>query len=239
MSFLMQLQDVEAAGRLAPFSAAFRAGEIVHLVGPNGAGKSTLLTRMAGLSDGPGTVHFNGRLLDEWPARELARRRGYLSQHQTPPFAMPVWHYLALHMQQQGDSARLSDIGARLGLDNKLGRPVTQLSAGILQIDPFSNPMGQLLLLDEPMNSLDVAQQAALDRLLHELSAAGIAVVMSSHDLNHTLRHAGQSWLLCQGEAIACGETAEVLNEENLTAAYAIPFQRVEVAGHIMLIASQ
>ncbi len=70
MSFLMQLQDVETAGRLAPFSAAFRAGEIVHLVGPNGAGKSTLLTRMAGLSDGPGTVHFNGRLLDEWPARE-------------------------------------------------------------------------------------------------------------------------------------------------------------------------
>lgn len=39
MSFLMQLQDVEAAGRLAPFSAAFRAGEIVHLVGPNGAGE--------------------------------------------------------------------------------------------------------------------------------------------------------------------------------------------------------
>lgn len=168
MSFLMQLQDVEAAGRLAPFSAAFRAGEIVHLVGPNGAGKSTLLTRMAGLSDGPGTVHFNGRLLDEWPARELARRRGYLSQHQTPPFAMPVWHYLALHMQQQGDSARLSDIAARLGLDNKLGRPVNQLSGGewqrvrlaavILQIDPLSNSAGQLLLLDEPMNSLDVAQ---------------------------------------------------------------------------------
>lgn len=83
-------------------------------MGPNGAGKSTLLTRMAGLSDGPGTVHFNGRLLDEWPARELARRRGYLCQHQTPPFAMPVWHYLALHMQQQGDSARLSDIAAGL-----------------------------------------------------------------------------------------------------------------------------
>lgn len=40
MSFLMQLQDVEAAGRLAPFSAAFRAGEMVHLVGPNGAGRA-------------------------------------------------------------------------------------------------------------------------------------------------------------------------------------------------------
>ena len=85
-------------------------------------------------------------------------------------------------MQQQDDSARLSDIAARLGLDNKLGRPVNQLSGGewqrvrlaavILQIDPLSNSAGQLLLLDEPMNSLDVAQQAALDRLLHELSAA-------------------------------------------------------------------
>jgi len=96
-----------------------------------------------------------------------------------------------------------------------------------------------LSLIDYLVATTLPAQQAALDRLLHELSAAGIAVVMSSHDLNHTLRHAGQSWLLCQGEAIACGETAEVLNEENLTAAYAIPFQRVEVAGHIMLIASQ
>ncbi len=55
---------------------------------------------------------------------------------------------------------------------------------------------------------------------------------MSSHDLNHTLRHAGQSWLLCRGNH-RLRETAEVLNEENLTAAYAIPFQRVEVAGHI------
>lgn len=54
MPFLMQLQDVEEAGRLAPFSADIRPGEIVHLVGPNGAGKSTLLARMAGLSTGPG-----------------------------------------------------------------------------------------------------------------------------------------------------------------------------------------
>ena len=193
MAFLMQLQDVEAAGRLAPFSAAFRAGEIVHLVGPNGAGKSTLLTRMAGLSDGPGTVHFNGRRLDEWPATELARRRGYLCQHQTPPFAMPVWHYLALHMQQQGDSARLSDIAARLGLDNKLDRQVNQLSGGewqrvrlaavILQIDPLSHPAGQLLLLDEPTSALDVSVQAQILNILKEIQEReGIAYLFISHD---------------------------------------------------------
>ena len=53
MAFLMQLQDVEAAGRLAPFSAAFRAGEIVHLVGPNGAGKSTLMSVLFGHTADP------------------------------------------------------------------------------------------------------------------------------------------------------------------------------------------
>ena len=65
-----------------------------------------------------------------------------------------------------------------------------RLAAVILQIHRRANPAGQLLLLDEPMNSLDVAQQAALDNVLASLCALGIAIVMSSHDLNHTLRHA-------------------------------------------------
>lgn len=65
-----------------------------------------------------------------------------------------------------------------------------RLAAVILQIHPAGNPHGRLLLLDEPMSGLDVAQQAALDTLLSSLSRKGIGVVMSSHDLNHTLRHA-------------------------------------------------
>jgi vitamin B12 transport system ATP-binding protein len=62
--------------------------------------------------------------------------------------------------------------------------------AAVITDSPADNPDGQLLLLDEPMNSLDVAQQAALDKLLVELRAAGVAIIMSSHDLNYTLRHA-------------------------------------------------
>ena len=249
MPFLMRLQDVAEAGRLAPFSADVRSGEIVHLVGPNGAGKSTLLARMAGLSTGPGQVTLNERPLNDWPAPELARHRAYLSQHQMPPFAMPVWHYLSLHLRNDAQNGLLTVVAQKLGLSDKLGRQVNHISGGewqrvrlaavILQIHRQANPCGQLLLLDEPMNSLDVAHQAALDRLLSELCASGVAIVMSSHDLNHTLRHAHRSWLICQGETIACGRTSEVLSEENLTAAYAMAFRRVEVAGHLMLVASQ
>ncbi len=89
------------------------------------------------------------------------------------------------------------------------------------------------------MNSLDVAQQAALDRLLHELSAAGIRGGDEQPRSQPYPAPRRSELAALPGEAIACGETAEVLNEENLTAACAIPFQRVEVAGHIMLIASQ
>ncbi|XXD09324.1 vitamin B12 ABC transporter ATP-binding protein BtuD [Klebsiella sp. R445] len=249
MPFLMQLADVEEAGRLAPFSAQIRPGEMVHLVGPNGAGKSTLLMRMAGLSSGPGQVLFNERPLTQWPAQELSRHRAFLSQHQAPPFAMPVWHYLSLHLQNGVQNELLGTVAAQLGLSDKLGRQVGHLSGGewqrvrlaavILQVHPQANPAGQLLLLDEPMNSLDVAQQAALDRVLAGLCEAGVAVVMSSHDLNHTLRHAQRAWLICRGQAIACGDTCAVLTEENLIAAYDIPFERIAVAGHFMLVASQ
>ncbi len=97
-----------------------------------------------------------------------------------------------------------------LALDDKLGRSTNQLSGGewqrvrlaavVLQITPQANPAGQLLLLDEPMNSLDVAQQSALDKILSALCQQGLAIVMSSHDLNHTLRHAHRAWLLKGGK---------------------------------------
>lgn len=248
MTMLMQLRDVVEQGRLGPFSASVTRGEILHLAGPNGAGKSTLLTRMAGLGLGKGEVIFNDRSLSDWPAATLARHRALLTQQQMPPFAMPVWHYLTLHQHDKTHTALLEKIAARLDLTDKLPRPARALSGGewqrvrlaavILQIHPEGNPHGQLLLLDEPMNSLDVAQQVALDSLLSELSAAGIAVVMSSHDLNHSLRHAHRVWLMRHGLLVANGTCDEVLRPSHLTNVYGVPFRSLDIEGHRMLIAA-
>lgn len=244
----MTLQDVAESGRLGPVTAAVNAGDILHLVGPNGAGKSTLLARMAGLARGSGSIMLHGKPLDAWHATALARRRSYLAQQQNPPFAMPVWHYLTLHQPHRSHTELLHDVAGALGLEDKLGRMATQLSGGewqrvrlaavILQIHPAGNPEGELLLLDEPMNSLDVAQQAALDRLLNVLYRAGITVVMSSHDLNHTLRHAQQAWLLRNGKLIASGSRDSVLTPERLAQAYDMPFRRLDVEGHSVLIST-
>ena len=246
---LMQLQAVAEPGRLQPVTAEISAGEILHLVGPNGAGKSTLLTRLAGLSNGEGSVLFNDRRLDAWPAAALAHRRAWLTQQQMPPFAMPVWHYLGLHHRGVADDTLVEGVCAALGLADKLGRSVNQLSGGewqrvrlaavVLQIHPQCNPQGQLLLLDEPMNSLDVAQQNALDGVLAGLNSAGITIVMSSHDLNHSLRFASRVWLMRDGELLVNGETRDVLTAENLSAAYRVPFRLLHADGQPFILSSR
>ncbi len=165
------------------------------------------------MTSGKGSIQFAGQPLEAWSATKLALHRAYLSQQQTPPFAMPVWHYLTLHQHDKTRTELLNDVAGALALDDKLGRSTNQLSGGewqrvrlaavVLQITPQANPAGQLLLLDEPMNSLDVAQQSALDKILSALCQQGLAIVMSSHDLNHTLRHAHRAWLLKGGKMLA------------------------------------
>jgi len=245
---VLQVRDVAVDGRLEPISVEVNAGEIIHLVGPNGAGKSTLLARMAGLSEGPGEVLLNDQPIADWNATTLSRHRAWLTQHQTPPFAMPVWHYLQLHQSAPGADAVMMVLAQALSLTSKLTQPVNQLSGGewqrvrlaavFMQIDPQINREGQLLLLDEPMNSLDVAQQAALDSVLQTFREAGIAIVMSSHDLNHSLRYANKVWLLRAGQLLAQGESAEVLSPRYLNNAYNMSFRVLSVEGHSMLIHS-
>ena len=233
---------------LKQVSLTVNEGETVALLGANGAGKSTLLMSVFGQPrSAGGEIFYRGEAISRKSTHFIASNGIAQAPEGRRIFPdMTVEENLLMgtiaigNRYQAEDKARMYQLFPRL--EERRGQRAMTLSGGEQQMLAIARALmsrPRLLLLDEPMNSLDVAQQAALDRLLHELSAAGIAVVMSSHDLNHTLRHAGQSWLLCQGEAIACGETAEVLNEENLTAAYAIPFQRVEVAGHIMIIASQ
>ena len=221
MTQLMQLTDVAETGRLEPVTAAIRAGEILHLVGPNGAGKSTLLARMAGLTFGPGSITLLDSPLSDWSAVALAHRRSYLVQQQVPPFAMPVWHYLMLHLHDKQQTALLTEVAAALGLEDKLSRHASQLSGGEWQ-----------------RVRLAAAQQAALDTLLSALCRQGIAVVMSSHDLNHTLRHAHSVWLLARGKMIASGTRDSVLTPPNLARAYHMPFRRLDIEGHKMLIST-
>lgn len=245
---LLRLKQVAVSGRLLPFSSTLDAGQLLHLVGPNGAGKSTLLSVIAGLQATDGSVLLDERPLSEWSGKALARVRGWLPQQQLPLSQMPVWHYLRLHLQPDDPHAdeRLATLLQRLQLDDKLSRLLSQLSGGewqrvrlaavCAQIDPQINPRGRLLILDEPLTALDLAQQKAVDDLIAGLCAAGISVIASSHDLNHSLQRADCVWLMHQGEVVAQGTPAAVLTPAQLTPLYQIAFRQLETEGRTLLM---
>jgi vitamin B12 transport system ATP-binding protein len=239
---LLQCKGASVAGRLAPVDLSVTPGQLVHLVGPNGAGKSTLLNVLAGLLPAQGAIEFAGRSLSKIRGAELAQWRAWLPQQSLPLGAMPVWHYLRMHLSSsviQVDGV-LKDVLAQLSLQEKLTCMLTQLSGGewqrvrlaavILQIHPAINPHAKLLILDEPMTALDVAQQRAVDKLLVELCHAGLAVMASSHDLNHSLRHADWVWLMHQGRVVQQGEPNSVLTTAQLTPIYQTDFEQIETA---------
>ncbi|WP_312240450.1 vitamin B12 ABC transporter ATP-binding protein BtuD [Pantoea sp.] len=246
---LMKLEGVAVPGRLAPFSATLSGGELLHLVGPNGAGKSTLLALMTGLLAFQGELEFLQQPLARWTPQALAQRRAWLPQQQAPLSQMPVFHYLRLHLQKESDKkqvdAALGELLEKLQLSDKLTRPLTQLSGGewqrvrlaavVLQIDPTSNPQGKLLILDEPMTALDVAQQKAVDDVLARLRNAGIAVIASGHDLNHSLQQADNVWLMHQGSVVAQGPASRLLTPERLSPVYQVAFRQFELDGQRLL----
>ncbi|KAF6639450.1 vitamin B12 ABC transporter ATP-binding protein BtuD [Pantoea sp. EKM10T] len=244
---LLRLQQAAVPGRLLPLTGELAAGQLLHVAGPNGAGKSTLLSVIAGLQPASGTVLLDEQPLSDWNGAAMARVRGWLPQQQAPLSQMPVWHYLRLHLKQAAGQTddRLSTLLKRLQLQDKLSRSLTRLSGGewqrvrlaavCVQVDPNINPHGRLLILDEPMTALDIAQQKAVDDLIADLCAAGISVIASSHDLNHSLQQADRVWLMDKGALIAQGEPAEVLTPQGLTPIYQIAFRQLELEGRTLL----
>lgn len=239
---LLQCQGASVAGRLAPVDVQVNGGELVHLVGPNGAGKSTLLSLLSGLLPGSGTLLLDGHPLHALSGPALAQLRAWLPQQQMAPGQMPVWHYLRMHIATTTlhTDTVLQSVLAQLSLQDKLTRRLTQLSGGewqrvrlaavVLQIHPAINPRGKVLLLDEPMSALDVAQQRAVDKLLAALCHSGLAIIASGHDLNHSLRHADRVWLMHQGAIVRQGSASDVLTAAHLTPLYQTAFEQIETS---------
>ncbi|WOA51192.1 vitamin B12 ABC transporter ATP-binding protein BtuD [Dickeya solani] len=250
---LLYLHNVSVIGRLSSVTVRCRPGELVHIIGPNGAGKSTLLALMAGLQPGDGEVRLLGQAIAAWSARDLARVRAYLPQHHSALALMPVFQYLQLHQPSHCDAesadAVVQQLAERLSLTDKLRRPLTRLSGGewqrvrlaavLLQVWPTLNPSARLLLLDEPAASLDIAQRVALDALLVELCRAGVAVIASGHDLNHTLHHADRVWLMSRGELMAQGAVTDVMQPEALSPVFGVAFTRYALDGRHWMLAQQ
>lgn len=186
---------------LQDISFTLKRGEIVTLIGPNGAGKSTLLKLVLGLlSPQCGTL---------WRKPDLIL--GYMPQklHLDPALPLTVRRFLELGLRP---GQVLSDHWLkRIEIDRLLDQPLQGLSGGQFQRVLLARAVlrqPDLLVLDEPLQGVDVAGQRFLYQLLAEIrDALHCGILMVSHDLHLVMAQTDQ--VLCINQHICCQGTPQ------------------------------
>jgi iron complex transport system ATP-binding protein len=209
-------------------------GELVALVGPNGAGKSTLLHVLLGVLDATGTVLLSGRPLRDLPRSEIARHVAFVPQEARSDFAFTVRELVAMgrtpHLGRFQPERREDGraIEHALSVTETLpfaDRLVSELSGGERQRVHMARAIAQeteVLLLDEPTSSLDVAHQLEVMALLAGLVGGGKAAAVALHDLSLAARFATRVVLLARGRVVASGRPEDVITEEALSRHFGI-----------------
>jgi energy-coupling factor transporter ATP-binding protein EcfA2 len=204
-------------------SLKMRAGELLALMGRNGSGKSTLLKALIGLArPQEGRVEVAGRDIAGAPVEELARSVGYVPQDpRSILYHDTLREELAFTLRGRGtaDDGRIERTLAALGLAHLAEAYPRALSGGEAQRAALAAILvggPRLLLLDEPTRGLDYQAKEALARLLRELCAQGVAVVMATHDVELAAACADRIALLGDGELVVDGPAHTVLGESLL-----------------------
>ncbi|WP_136685494.1 ABC transporter ATP-binding protein [Falsirhodobacter xinxiangensis] len=214
---------------------ALPEGGITGIIGANGSGKTTLLRALAGLlpPDG-GTVRHMGQPIGG-SARDRARSIAMLPQSATAPPGLTVRQLVArgrtpwlrpfLPMTPT-DHAAVTRALEAVGLTDLAERVVDSLSGGQRQRAWIALVLAQesrTVLLDEPLNFLDVPHQAELVALLRRLGLTR-NIVMILHDLTIAARICDRVLALRGGELVASGAPSEVLTPEPLRETFGIAF---------------
>ncbi|MBC2316327.1 ATP-binding cassette domain-containing protein [Listeria booriae] len=209
--------------------------QIVSFIGANGAGKSTLLSIMARLmkADG-GTVHVDGVVLDDWKSDELAKRLSILKQSNHVTMRLTVRDLVAFgrfpHSKgrlQKEDEAFIAMALEYMELTSLAGRYIDELSGGQQQRAYIAMVIAQntdYILLDEPLNNLDMKHSVQIMQLLRRLvDELDKTVLLVLHDINFASCYSDSIVALKNGEVIAHGATTEMIQEEVLQEVFDMP----------------
>lgn len=210
-----------------------QAGRVCGLIGMNGSGKSTLFKTIMGIVRADaGEVLIHG----ESPAR--ARKRGvvgYVPQSEAVDWEFPLsvrdvvmtGRYGKMGVTRRprpADRAAVAHALERVELTELADRQIGQLSGGQKKRAFVARGIAQeakVLLLDEPFAGVDKRSEATMTRLLRELAAEGVTVLVSTHDL-HALPELADEALLLMRKVLMHGTPEEVLRPEQLARAFGL-----------------
>jgi zinc/manganese transport system ATP-binding protein len=222
------------------------AGEFVGVLGPNGAGKTTLMRAVLGLlPPRRGSIRVFGRA-----ATRGSPEIGYMPQTRSAAAGLLLsgrnfvasavdGHRLGLPLPGKAQRAEIERALERVGAEGLAERPLAQLSGGERQRLLLAQTLiGQprLLLLDEPLISLDPRHQAEVVALVRSLQRSlGVTVLFSAHELNPLLGAVDRVLYLGNGQA-ALGAVDEVITGPILSRLYGSDIEVVRLGGRIFVM---
>ncbi len=234
--------EVVLGGRtvLGPLDMTIDRGTFLGILGPNGSGKTTLLRALTGaVKPAAGVALLHGRPIPHYRATELARVVGVVPQQFHLDFSFTVREMIAMGRYAHGgerpqdrDSAA-DPVQAAIeetGLVDLAERLVTGLSGGERQRALIAQTLAQetpIVLLDEPLNNLDLNHQLEIMQLLSRLHANGRTIGVVLHDLNMAAQYCEELVLFHEGHVAARGDPATVLDPRLILDVF-----RVRVAVH-------
>lgn len=213
----------------------FSSSGFTALIGANGSGKTTLLHTLAGLvKSEQGCVHLNGKNLNNYSKKEIARELAMLPQITTTPIGLTArelimqgrFPWQSWWNQWSDDDEQIFDFVVKsIGIEEYLDIPIEQLSGGqrqrcwiamiVVQDTPF-------ILLDEPTTYLDISHQVELMNLISSLCLQGKKIIAVLHDLNQAAAYADKLIMLKQGKVFAQGSVKDTFTRENIKAVFDI-----------------
>ena len=228
-------------------------GEFVAVLGPNGAGKSTLLDVVLGLlplSAGTATV------LGERPGAGkdrigyLPQRRSFDSQTRIrgrevvrlgldgSRWGLPVPAPFSRSARAAGE--KVEEMIALVGAEHYAARPIGELSGGEQQRLLIAQALvrePRLLLLDEPLDSLDLSNQGAVAALVQRIcETQGVTVLMVAHDVNPILSYLDRVVYFAAGAAVE-GTPRSVIDGPTLSGLYGAPIEVLEASdGRLVVV---
>jgi iron complex transport system ATP-binding protein len=213
-----------------------RPGSFTVVVGPNACGKSTLLRALARLlKPQAGAVLLDGQAIASLPSKAVARRVGLLPQSAVAPDAITVVdlvgrgrypHQSLLRQWTPKDERAVQAALAATGVSDLAARAVDELSGGQRQRVWLAMVLAQetpIVLLDEPTTFLDIAHQVEVMDLcarLHEQEGRTLVAVL--HDLNQACRYATHLIAMREGEIVAEGAPAEIVDADLVEAVFGL-----------------
>jgi branched-chain amino acid transport system ATP-binding protein len=224
---------------------AARAGEVLAVIGPNGAGKTTLFNIVSGLYRATdGRIALDGQDVTEaTPHRLAALGLSRTFQNLQVFFRMTALENVMAGRHLQEGSNLLADLFRlprsrrangetrdaalalleEVGLADKAQLPAGSLPYGALKRLEIARALAtkpRVLLLDEPAAGCNPVETDEIDRLIAEVAARGVAVVLIEHDMKLVMRISRHLVVLNQGRMLAQGTPEQVRSNPEVIAAY-------------------